>query len=187
MQQQRGFTLIELVVTLVVAGIILVVGVPNFRDLIQRNRVATEVNRFISHVQFARSESIRRGATVTLCQSGTLALCGGEDNAAASGVYEKGWLVYADRSGPSDNYDSTEDVLLRVADPAPGDLTMRADGNGARWLSFGSRGEFSGLHAQLAFCHDGVSTTQVPGRLVTVHATGRTTLEAIAAGGSCTP
>jgi len=185
--RQRGFTLIELMMTLLIAGIVLTIGVPNFRDLVQRNRVTTEVNRFISHVQFARAESIRRGSTVSLCQSGTLDRCASDDNGAPSGVYEKGWLVYADRSGPGDNFDSAEDVLLRVGDAAPGDVTVRADSGAPRWLSFGLRGELSGVRAQLAFCHNGVSTEDVPGRLVTVHATGRTTLDAIAAGGSCGP
>lgn len=187
MRQQRGFTLTELIITLLLAGIVLAVGVPTFRDMVQRNRVATEVNRFISHLQFARSESIRRASIVTVCQSGSLSLCGADDNAAASGVYEKGWMVYADRTGAEDNYDSTEDVLLRLANAVAGDITVRASASAGRWLSFGSRGEFSALNAQLAFCAGGISTVDIPGRMVTVHATGRTTLDDISAGGSCSP
>lgn len=186
-QQQGGFTLIELMMGVAIMGIILALGVPQFQNLVHRNRVSTEVNRFISHVQFARSESIRRGEVISLCQSGSLSLCASDDNMVASGVYEEGWLVYADRSGAADNYDNAEDVLLRIGDPAPVDVTIRADSSAGRWMSFGWRGELSNLQASVAFCHEGEATQRVPGRLVTIHATGRATVAEIAAGGSCSP
>jgi prepilin-type N-terminal cleavage/methylation domain-containing protein len=40
----KGFTLIELMVTLAVAGILLTIAVPSFQEFIASNRISTEAN-----------------------------------------------------------------------------------------------------------------------------------------------
>ena len=65
-----GFTLIELMVALAVAGVLLGVGVPSFRDGLLSNRakaVATDI-----HLGFlmARSESLKRSANIDIVASG---------------------------------------------------------------------------------------------------------------------
>ncbi len=51
----RGVTAVELMVVLAVLAILATVAAPSFVDLIQRNRVATEVNSFVGDVQFERA------------------------------------------------------------------------------------------------------------------------------------
>lgn len=72
-----GFTLIELVVTIAVASILAVVAIPNFRTLLQNNRMTTHVNELLSDVNFARSEAIKRRSNVTICSSTTGTACTG--------------------------------------------------------------------------------------------------------------
>ena len=66
---QPGFTLIELMVTLAVVGILVVVAVPAMVFMINSNRLAGTTGELTSSLQLARSEAVRRGASVTICGS----------------------------------------------------------------------------------------------------------------------
>lgn len=106
MNNQSGFTLIELLLVTVVLAVLLGIGVPSFRDTIQSNRIATVSNDLMAALQFARSESIRRGEDVTLCSTNNQATC--------SGVWTNGWVV-RNAAGPLRVWPSTrEGVAIAV-------------------------------------------------------------------------
>lgn len=65
-QAHRGFTLIELMVTLTVLAILMGVGVPSFRNFVAGQKVKTVSQDLMSALVIARSEAIKRNATVTL-------------------------------------------------------------------------------------------------------------------------
>ena len=67
--KQKGFTLLELIVTMSVAVILLTVGVPSFRDVVKNSRITAQTNEFLASVNLARSEAVKRGETMTLCAS----------------------------------------------------------------------------------------------------------------------
>jgi type IV fimbrial biogenesis protein FimT len=60
----RGFTLLELMVTIAVVAIMATIAVPSFRDLIQNNRVTTQTNELVTALNFARTEAVKRGRAV---------------------------------------------------------------------------------------------------------------------------
>lgn len=62
----RGFTLVELMVVLVVVGIGMSVAVPSFQGMIVRNRIITQANDMILAVNLSRSEASRTGGLVSL-------------------------------------------------------------------------------------------------------------------------
>lgn len=67
MRSNRGFTLIELMVTLAVMAIIAGMAFPSLRDFIINSRVTTQTNEFIAALGYARSEAIKRGLDVMVC------------------------------------------------------------------------------------------------------------------------
>jgi type IV fimbrial biogenesis protein FimT len=89
-RDQRGFTLLELMVSITVLGILLGLSVPMFRETILNNRIVAQNNEFISGLNYARSEAIKRSDTVSLCPSTDGATC------AASTNWSTGWIVFAD-------------------------------------------------------------------------------------------
>jgi len=93
-REARGFTLVELMVSLLVAAILLGIAVPSFRDAALSSRLTGYANDLVASVQVARSEAIKRNLTVKLCASVNGSTC-------AAGVgWEVGWIILAPR--PSD-------------------------------------------------------------------------------------
>lgn len=114
---QPGFTLIELMVTLAVAGILLVVGVPSFKAFIDANKLSASVNGFTADLLLTRGEAIKRNHRVTLCASANGTSC------ATTGGWEQGRLIYAD-SNSNGALDSS-DTIVRVGSGFDGSLTLR--------------------------------------------------------------
>ncbi len=66
MQTQRGFTLIELMVTVIVLAVVAGIAYPSLQWTIARSTTSADVNRLISDLAYARSEAVQRGQTVTV-------------------------------------------------------------------------------------------------------------------------
>lgn len=64
--RRRGFTLVELMVGIAVAGILLAAGAPSFTGMIARLRLEGALNELSVDLQYARSESVRERAAVAL-------------------------------------------------------------------------------------------------------------------------
>jgi len=74
---QRGFTLIELMVTLAVAGILLGIAVPSFRQLIFSNRLTATANEVVTALTVARSESVKRNVRINFTATAGVQLLDG--------------------------------------------------------------------------------------------------------------
>ncbi|MGB9128631.1 MAG: GspH/FimT family pseudopilin [Thiobacillus sp.] len=81
----RGFTLIELMVTLSVLAILLAVAIPNYQIFVVSSRVASQANDMVASLSLARSEAVKRSANVTVCAS--------SDGATCTGTWTQGWVV----------------------------------------------------------------------------------------------
>jgi type IV fimbrial biogenesis protein FimT len=95
-KRMHGFTLLELMVVLVLAGIILGLGIPAMGDFIRNARITAAANDVMAALHFARSEAIKRRAPVTVCTS-TNALDVEPDCAASPTL--AGWIVFVDDNG----------------------------------------------------------------------------------------
>lgn len=114
MKNLRGFTLVELMVTLVVIAILLTVGVPNMSNFLKNNRLTSATNGFVSSLNLARSEAIKRGRNATLCVSTDQATCTGAN-------WALGWLAWVDLDADG-NLDAGETV--RVSEALPQTVTL---------------------------------------------------------------
>jgi len=142
---QHGFTLIELMITLFIASILLGAAIPSFVEMSVRNRLVTSTNDFISTINLARSESIRRAATVTIC--------GTEDGAACDAdAWSTGWIVFADTNSDGDR--DVGEPLLRVHEGLGNGYTLSPDDAFATSVSYGADGSADDTGV-FAVCHDG--------------------------------
>jgi type IV fimbrial biogenesis protein FimT len=98
-----GVTLIELMVTLTVLGVLTAVALPSFSDAFLSNRLASFSNSFVASAQLARSEAIKRNASVKMCRSSTGTSC------ATSGGWQQGWIIFADTGAGANSANDTVD------------------------------------------------------------------------------
>jgi type IV fimbrial biogenesis protein FimT len=119
--RSRGFTLTELMVALVIVGVLAAIAAPSYREFMQDTRMSGDANEFLTMVNFARSEAIKRDARVTMCRSADGATC------ADAGGWEQGYVIYVDAStaGTLDN----GDTILRVHGPLNTQSTLTGEAN----------------------------------------------------------
>jgi len=106
MKYEKGFTLIELMVTLAIGFILLAVGIPAVGSLIGNNQITTQANKFTKSIVLARSEAVKRRVPVVICSSTDQATC------AESNDWSTGWIVFTDDDGDEGVLDDTDTLLL---------------------------------------------------------------------------
>ena len=131
---RAGFTLIELMMVIAIAGIMILLAAPSFVSMTQRYRALSEVNGFAGDLLFARSEAIKRGAPVSMCVSSDGATC-----LASSVDWHKGWIIFTDAVP-----DLTIGTMLRVQKGWTGTDTFKAN-NSLSSISYSRDGFTVGL------------------------------------------
>lgn len=161
-RRSHGFTMIELMVTLAVFGILLAVGVPSFNNFMVNARTSALTNDFTSAVNLARSEAVKRATQVTVCPS--------EDGTECSGAWTDGWIAIVDAS----------DELLR-AWRAPVDNAVIAQTPAANSaIDFGALGQRVSAETALGIEVSGCRGNRA--RRIEVGPAGRISVERVACG-----
>lgn len=131
----KGFSLLELMITLSIAAILATVAVPAYQSTMTQSRLTAQANELVTSLNYARSEAVKRGTRVTICTSNNGATC-----TSGSG-WQNGWLILSD-GGVTGSVDGADEVL-RVFPALPGS-TLGNGGNFSNWLSYQSNGRSQG-------------------------------------------
>lgn len=115
----RGFSLIELLVTIAIAAIIAGVAAPSFSKMVNANRIQTAASALQSDMMYARTEAVKRGLPVSICPSTDQATC------TTTNAWANGWIVFNDVNG-SGTIDNAADTVLRVKQKLQGGATIVA-------------------------------------------------------------
>lgn len=133
---KNGFTIIELMLTILIVSIVAAFGVPGFQETIRNNRLASQTNSLLGTLNFARSEAAKLGnTTVTICGSSNQTACNTSN-------WESGWIIFRDTD--ADGAVDTGEQILRVQEALTGGNTLRTSGfpSLAR-IQFGNRGNIT--------------------------------------------
>lgn len=113
----RGFTLVELMITVSVMAILAAIAMPSVTAMINNSRAAGQTEELVSSLQLARAEAIRRNARVTIC-AGVAGSCSG------SGTWSNWTIFGADTTAATATTDiirdTTASASMQVTGPAAG-------------------------------------------------------------------
>lgn len=148
MDSGKGFSLIEVMVTLAIAAIVLSVGVPSFQSFIQSNRQTTAINELATALQLARSTAVSRRVRVTVCKSPDGLNCA---TGGGSGDWSQGWMVFANPGNGNAPANPNTD-LLRVHGALAGNATLIGSGPTVNRVSFRPQGMVDGNIGTITYC-----------------------------------
>lgn len=144
-QRMTAFTVLELLVTLVVAAILLLTAVPSFQHFTQRQHMKAAVSGLHNGLLLARNEAVHRNIAVVACPGDDADGCtGGRD-------WSGGWIVFPDLNDDRQRQ-ANETLLLHgqrsgnpFANSSPGRTSIRFLGDGTT----------PGSNASISFCGRG--------------------------------
>jgi len=107
-----GFSMMELLVTLLILGLVAAMGLPSLNEFIEDNRLNAAVADLQSAMQTGRAEAVGRNAYVTLCKKNA-----GSTDCVTTGGWQQGWIIFVDVNGDGtvDGGDGDEVLLLHEA------------------------------------------------------------------------
>jgi type IV fimbrial biogenesis protein FimT len=177
---QNGFTLYELMITLLIVGVVLTLGMPNLTAFTQNGRITASANDLHAAFRVARSEAARAKSTITICASNNSMTAAAD----CQGDWEDGFIVFIDSNGDIARAGANETVLRAHPPVAKGvSLTIANDATYFSYASTGlGRGNVGGAPAvsQIIVCDDrGMAETTKDfsaGRLLVATPLGRATV-----------
>lgn len=132
--RQRGFTLVELVVTIALVAILTTLAIPSFSEVLRQWRRDSATRELSTSLQLARSEAIKTSRQMVVCPSSDGTAC------EASNEWSAGWMVFVDdgagtQTNANNQAFNTDERRLKIVSAQAGVATLTSTEN-VQWLQF---------------------------------------------------
>lgn len=152
-QRQQGFTIVELMITLVILAILVTLAAPSFSDYIANQRVKTDAQALFASLLYARSEAVKRNSNVYIVSN--------------SGTWHDGWAVTTDATTTYADCAGGDSTCVQVQDALDGTVITFASAS----ITFNRTGRAS-TSASISLC-DSEGRSTVTKRIISLDLTGR--------------
>ncbi|NCF61153.1 MAG: prepilin-type N-terminal cleavage/methylation domain-containing protein [Gammaproteobacteria bacterium] len=126
-RQQTGFTLYELMITVMVVAVILTFGIPNLRQYTLNSRMTGTANDLHAAFMMARTEAAHAKSNVTICASADPTGTG-----TCDGTWNQGYVVFIDND--ADRARGAGEAILRTHPPADNGVLLRVANNATYFM-----------------------------------------------------
>jgi len=140
-----GFTVIELMVTISIAAVLLVTGIPSFQQFTFAQEMKAAIGSLHNDLLMGRSEAVSFNVRVVSCPGDPVEGCSGSID------WSSGWIVFAD-----DNADRQYQKAETMIRHGQGYKNMRIQGSVGRTdIRFFPDGSTPGSNGSISFCGAG--------------------------------
>jgi type IV fimbrial biogenesis protein FimT len=141
-------------ITIAVAAILLMIGIPSFQNAINSSRLNGAANELLADLMFARTSAISQGQRVGVCASNNQTTC-------TNTSWRDGWIVFDDLNR-NDQVDAATETVIRVHQALPNNFVattagLRVSALGGPMVSLLPSGTVLGIAGNIQFC---LPTTQ---------------------------
>ena len=167
MKKKSGFTLLELMLTLTLIGIVTAFAIPSMTAF-TNDRLTTNINSMVGHLAYARSEAVKLSQQVSICVSNNTDT---PNPSCTGGGWEDGWIVYIDADA-SDTFDAAE-TIIKAHGPFNGNNAVAINNVGTQ-ITYDNRGYLATNTGSLQLCDE---RNGPYGKTINISTTGRVRME----------
>ncbi len=194
LSKQKGFTLVEAMVTMIVIGVVGAIAIPSMTAIVRNQAISSVSNEIVATLQSARSEAIKRSTNVLVCfkRSRTEGNC---RNIFGANTTNNDYIhVFIDTDG--DRLRDNDETSLFVSNKLNEDVIFKRPtanvSTPIRSILFNSKGgvlvdnNANKTRTQIGICDD--RNDDSVGRVIEISSTGRAQVTKISAASliSCT-
>lgn len=139
MKSHHGYTLLEIIITLALAGILILFTIPGWQHFYTRLQSDLLIKRLQGSLNFARNSAIALQTPVRICAS--------EDGQQCSNDWNSGWIIYL---APPDELTSQLTILRAYPSLTRGLLTWHSLEN-RKYIQFNSEGAALGYNGSFYY------------------------------------
>jgi type IV fimbrial biogenesis protein FimT len=172
-QNLSGFSLIELIVTLLVVSILAFVAVPSIKNILKDHRLSGYTNDLVADLNHARSDAVKRATPVTICKTSNPQNSSPACNTTVTDSWTTGRVTFVDAD--SDGVIDAGEQVLRIRQGLD-DQMSAIKGNGsatgtANRITFKADGTCTlTAETEIALCDDRGATQK---RAIAINLGGR--------------
>lgn len=142
--ENKGFTLLEVVTSMVIFTVLLLAAMPTMRTLLEYQKSSAVISTLMSHISSARMAAVMNRRPTILCPTSNGVQCDrGED-------WSNGWMIFVDRQGKR-HPSSASDILQIELEPRSKHLKIKSSA-GRSQLRYTPDGRSAGSNLTIRIC-----------------------------------
>lgn len=155
--KQNGFTLLELMVTVAIVGIIASIAFWNSSNMLEENRAENFLLELKRNIAYARSQAASTDEIVVVCPTGQGKVKNKQDTFNCNAKWDENKIIVVFIDVDNDgNYNNASDTLLRAMEEISDNDKLSFDGNDRR-LRFNTSGRITTKPGDFIFCPNGTN------------------------------